>query len=237
MKNILKIFVLCACTFAFSVQGFSQDVLGTSYLKNANAPIYESVVVVGLVDDGANLDYGTFTSDLSNKAVNIGMLEQLKRVEAERMIAPYSGVRIESIILNNRRIVMNPEKKSALIFYYHPDPTLAQRLANLFAREFVAYCQSLNAQDLTTELQKYEKIKIPLDNKINEVSQALTRFYENSSNSTATPPQAKQLDMLMAQKEKLMNLINDTKQKIRQTPSGVKILRSATSPRKPKNKN
>ncbi|MBS1485504.1 MAG: hypothetical protein HP060_01735 [Opitutales bacterium] len=165
------------------------------------------------------------------------MLEKLRKAEVSRLLAPYSGIRVESIILNNRRIVMNPEKKSALIFYYHPDPTLAQRLANLFAREFVSYCQQLNSQDVAAELQSYDAVKVKLDAEITKVSNALTRFYENASNSgnTTTPPQAKQLDELLARKEKLMSLIAEAKQKIRETPAGVRVLRSATNPKKPKN--
>ena len=50
-----------------------------------------------------------------------------------------------------------------------------------------------------------------------------------------TPPQAKQLDELLARKEKLMSLIAEAKQKIRETPAGVRVLRSATNPKKPKN--
>ena len=211
--------------------------MGTSYLKNPNSPIYESVAVVGVVDDGSGMDYATFTSDISNKDINIAMLEKLRKAEVSRLLAPYSGIRVESIILNNRRIVMNPEKKSALIFYYHPDPTLAQRLANLFAREFVSYCQQLNSQDVAAELQSYDAVKVKLDAEITKVSNALTRFYENASNSgnMTTPPQAKQLDELLARKEKLMSLIAEAKQKIRETPAGVRVLRSATNPKKPKN--
>ena len=238
MNTLTKKIAMFVCAAAFGAALFGQEILGTSYLKNPNAPIYESVAVVGVVDDGSGMDYNTFSSDLSSSAVNIAMLSQLRKPELSRLLAPYSGIRVESIILNNRRVVMNPERKSAQIFYYHPDPTLAQRLANLFAREFVAYCQSLNAQDLSDELQKYETIKVKLDADITKVTDALTRFYERASNSgnTSTPPQAKQLDNLLAQKEKLMNLIADTKQKIRETPAGVKVLRSATNPKKPKNK-
>ena len=79
----------------------------------SNSPIYESVAVVGVVDDGSGMDYATFTSDISNKDINIAMLEKLRKAEVSRLLAPYSGIRVESIILNNRRIVMNPEKKSA----------------------------------------------------------------------------------------------------------------------------
>lgn len=238
MKKIIKFFVLFACVAAFNISLFAQDVLGTSYLKNVNSPIYESVAVVGVVDDGSGMDYATFTGDLSNKNINIAMRDQLRKPELVRLLAPYSGIGIESIIVNNRRIVMNPEKKSALIFYYHPDPTLAQRLANLFAREFITYCQQLNSQDLAAELQNYEALKVKFDAEITKVSNALTRYYENvsTSASVSTPPQAKQLEELLAKKEKLMSLIFATKQKIRETPAGVKILRSATNPKKPKNK-
>ncbi len=237
MRKIIKFFALVAAACAFNFALFAQDILGTSYLKNPNSPIYESVAVVGVVDDGSGMDYATFTSDISNKDINIAMLEKLRKAEVSRLLAPYSGIRVESIILNNRRIVMNPEKKSALIFYYHPDPTLAQRLANLFAREFVSYCQQLNSQDVAAELQSYDAVKVKLDAEITKVSNALTRFYENASNSgnMTTPPQAKQLDELLARKEKLMSLIAEAKQKIRETPAGVRVLRSATNPKKPKN--
>lgn len=237
MNTLAKKISMFVCASLFSAALFGQEILGTSYLKNPNAPIYESVAVVGVVEDGSGMDYNTFSGDLSNSAVNIAMLQQLKKAELSRLLAPYSGIRIESIILNNRRIVMNPERKSAQIFYYHPDPTLAQRLANLFAREFVAYCQSLNAQDLTAELEKYEAIRTRLDAETTKVSESLTRYYErvSISGSTVVPPQAKLLDELLAKKEKLMSLIAETKQKIRETPAGVKVLRSATSPKKPKN--
>lgn len=237
MRKIIKFFALVGAACAFNFALFAQDILGTSYLKNPNSPIYESVAVVGVVDDGSGMDYATFTSDISNKDINIAMLEKLRKAEVSRLLAPYSGIRVESIILNNRRIVMNPEKKSALIFYYHPDPTLAQRLANLFAREFVSYCQQLNSQDVAAELQSYDAVKVKLDAEITKVSNALTRFYENASNSgnMTTPPQAKQLDELLARKEKLMSLIAEAKQKIRETPAGVRVLRSATNPKKPKN--
>lgn len=237
MRKFIKFFALVGAACAFNFALFAQDILGTSYLKNPNSPIYESVAVVGVVDDGSGMDYATFTSDISNKDINIAMLEKLRKAEVSRLLAPYSGIRVESIILNNRRIVMNPEKKSALIFYYHPDPTLAQRLANLFAREFVSYCQQLNSQDVAAELQSYDAVKVKLDAEITKVSNALTRFYENASNSgnTTTPPQAKQLDELLTRKEKLMSLIAEAKQKIRETPAGVRVLRSATNPKKPKN--
>lgn len=238
MNTLTKKIVMFVCAALSAAAVFGQEILGTSYLKNPNSPIYESVAVVGVVDDGSGMDYNTFASDISNSAINIAMLEQLRKAELSRLLAPYSGIRVESIILNNRRVVMNHEKKSAQIFYYHPDPTLAQRLANLFAREFVAYCQSLNAQDLTAELQKYEAIRKKLDAETTKVSESLTRYYErvSISGSTVVPPQAKLLDELLAKKEKLMSIIADTKQKIRETPAGVKVLRSATNPKKPKNK-
>lgn len=236
MKNILKSLTLFALAFAFN-PAFGQDVLGQAYLRNPNSPIYESVVTVGITNDGANLDYSTFASDISNKNINIAMLEQLRRFEIERLLAPYSGLRVESIILNNRRIVMNPEKQSAQIFYYHPDPTLAQRLANLFSRQFIDYCRALNCQDLATELEKFERAKAILDAEINKLGQAVNRYYESqgSNSSVSEPPQAKQLSALMEQKDQLLKRMADVKQKIRETPAGVRILRSATNPRKPKN--
>ncbi len=105
-------------------------------------------------------DFNTQIDILNSLTMIRRVKERLKADELEEFMAPYrdkamAGVAITAVDIlgKNRKIIPQRMSLTLVVSFTHPDPVIAARITNLFAKEFSDYNQMLNVESSIRAVQ------------------------------------------------------------------------------------
>ncbi len=169
-------------------------------------PVYTSVATVQVLRDSDNPveGPGSAESNLNNKIVSmedfytqVKLLESFEVVKAvrsrmkdedvRRFMAPYRdmisfGVPMteEELLYRGRKIM--PERMTLIIriAFSHPDNRVAAELANLFAREYIAFNHNMRVQKLLNSIDELRVKVTQQEAKVKEIDKKMVEYREKN---------------------------------------------------------
>ncbi|MBO6102149.1 MAG: hypothetical protein J6P03_02715 [Opitutales bacterium] len=100
-----------------------------------------------------------FVNDISSRELADAVANKITKYEIDRFAAPFGSASVNDIVQRNCRaeVVKTDRGLVGRIYFTHPDPSMASRLANLFATEYVEHQKRLASGERVSELDELDK--------------------------------------------------------------------------------
>lgn len=179
---ITFLIILSGCLlYTFTVQREYTSRASIHILRDVDNPVEARKTRSDLIVD--QQDLMTQVKLLESMEVVNYVKKQLKPEEISRLMAPYHDmitfgqkVTEEYILVRNRRII--PERMTLLVYieFHHPDAEIAAKVANLYAREFIAYSQHVNSSDMLLMIDSLRDKVNQQDKKVRELEKKMVDY-------------------------------------------------------------
>lgn len=193
---------------------FLSTLIATVLLCPLFAQEYEASVQIVFLKEADSI-MKNFSSDISNKQLISNVADKITKYEIKRFKAPYGNQPLESIINNNRKATISESERIAKIYYKHPTQAMANRLANLIAREYIEF------QKLSLYSEKFDEVA-SIESQIAKIEPELDKLDKAAAFISSSSSQGKGVSMdkaasTLRQREELTekrNKLNNRKNKI-----------------------
>lgn len=189
---IMVFFIVMVATFLYTFN------LQTEYLSSASIQLLrDDPDLIGRdieMDQIAGIeDFNTQVQVLSSVSIIQAVADRIKDEDRERFMEPYETSlymeekSVPEILAENRSI--QPVRMSMVVrvSYRHADPELAQRIANYFAEEFVAYNIRLN---IDTSMMAVEDLRVRVEQqreKVEDIRSEIAEYRERENRISLNP--------------------------------------------------
>ena len=182
--------------------------------------------------EGSDAILANFAKDFSDEALVKTIASKITKYEIKRFQGPFGNTALETIIKENKKATVSNAEKTARIFFTHPNKTMAVRMANLCAKEYIEFQKVLMCDAEMQELQQVDSSLAAIEPQIQELDRAAVAISDGlSSGRSISNDKANQaLEKRLALTEKKNDLHKRRNQLLRTVAKAkvpVKIEKSA----------